>query len=213
MDEGSGTRVADHSGLGNHGALAPASAATTAWKPGRRGTALEIPDVDGTSVTVSSSPSIDSARRALTVAAWVYRAVSTVDDSHVVVASRQYGTASRELYNVALQQNTLVAWLFSEPPAARISVRADRSAPLGTWVHVALTWDGAVARLYQNGTPVGSLPFSSTMPSSPNPLLLGNNANSDGLNQPLVGRMDEVHLYARALSPTDLVALMAATSP
>jgi len=72
-------------------------------------------------------------------------------------------------------------------------------------------YDGAVARLYVNGAEVASEPQTGTFLSDTTPVILGGNGN-DGSNVPtelFPGRIDELMLFARALSPTEIAQLAA----
>jgi hypothetical protein len=212
LDEGTGTTAADRSVNRNHGRLILPLTGSS-WKPGRLGTSIEIPDQVGAAIRIEPSTSIDSVRTGLTLAAWVYRSAATVGSRNLAVISRQLEGTSRELYALTLQTGALTAWMYTVEPAPNTSLRATRGTPVATWFHAALTWDGKNLHLYQDGTEVGTATYSATIPTSANPLLLGNNANTSGIDQPLVGRLDEVRLYNRALSRTEIVDLMTATSP
>ena len=209
LDEGMGNSfINDRSGNNNHGGVAVLDLAT-AWTPGKVGRALEIPDVMGGAVVVQRTASIDSINSGLTIAAWVYRNAG-IRDRHHAVLSRQLGGASREFYNLAFHNDALIVWLYAESPAPTISVRATTgTAPLMTWIHVAVTWDGSTVRLYQDGAEVGTGPFTARMPAGTTPVLLGSNANNAIVNQPLLGRLDEVRLYNRALPREAILALIA----
>jgi hypothetical protein len=199
LDEGAGNSVVnDLSGKANHGKLTLVNM-DTAWQPGHIGRALEIPQLQGAAVVVASSDSINSIIGGVTISAWVFRNVDLGAKNMVVLSrQRERGTGNRELYNLAFDGNKLVGW-FADPGVASMAVRSTQAAPLMKWLHVAVTWDGSTVRLYQDGVAVGSGAYSSPIETSTNPLLLGNNANSEGLNQPLVGRLDQVRLYNRAL--------------
>jgi hypothetical protein len=206
LDEGAGNAlVQDRSGNGNSGGLAGIDLAT-AWKPGHAGGALEIPAIKGAAVLVGPSPSLDGTNKALTISAWVYR-LESIRNHNMTVASRQVDDSNREVYNLGFQSDVLIVWLYAAAPAAQISLRATGTSPLGQWIHVAVTWDGKTARLYQEGKPVGSVAYGGPLPASDNPVILGNNANSTGIDQPLGGRLDEVRFYARALSASEIAAL------
>ena len=212
MDEGRGAVVSDLSGASNHGSL-EGVAPTAAWTPGRRGTALEFPDTIGAAVEVPASPSTDAIRNGFTIAAWVYRSRAVAGERHTAILSRQLGTGNREIYTLAFHFEALIVWLYAPAPAPTISLAATTPAPVATWIHVAATWDGGTVRLYQDGAEVGQRPYTATLPPSPNPVVLGNNANATGLDQSLIGRLDEARLYDRALPREEILALIAATSP
>jgi RHS repeat-associated protein len=67
------------------------------------------------------------------------------------------------------------------------------------WKHVAATFDGAVMRIYSDGVEVAARPFSGTLPSTTNDLMIG---RTDEVVEPdfFQGRLDEVAIYNRALT-------------
>jgi hypothetical protein len=83
------------------------------------------------------------------------------------------------------------------------------SAPLtpNVWSHLALTYDGAVLRLYVNGVLSGSRSASGALPVSAGALRIGGNAL---WGEHFAGRIDEVRLWHRALSQAELQGEMAA---
>jgi len=208
-DQAGQARLTDSSGNGNDGALSGLDPASS-WVAGRRGSALTIPDTPG-GVLVEPRPSIDGLQR-LTLAAWVKRTANP-DGRHTSVISRHFENSSRELYNLAFNNNALVLYLFSQPPAAVISVASTTLAPLGQWIHVAFTYDGQIARVYQAGVQVAQLAYTGVFPSSPNQLVIGNNSNARVLSQPLIGQLDDVAVYNRALSAAEIAALAGGAVP
>lgn len=77
---------------------------------------------------------------------------------------------------------------------------------LNTWTHLAFTYDGSMLRLYKNGAIVDSLPASDVITTTTENFLIG-----DQLYQTthyyLTGKVDEVSLWNRALSPAELSCL------
>ena len=87
-----------------------------------------------------------------------------------------------------------------------------RRLATGTWIHVALTWDGTHRKVYVNGVldaedqPVGSLQ------SNADPLEIGGRmrdpANpAGGLTYAFIGLMDSIKLFNRALSDEEIAQL------
>jgi hypothetical protein len=176
------------------------------WVAGRRKTALAVPVASAMGgALVQPDPAIDGLQR-LTLAAWVRR-TQNLAGVHAAVISRHFENASREIYNLAINNNALVLYLFSQPPAAVISVASTAPIPIGTWVHVAFTYDGQTARVYQDGRSVAQLPYTGTFPSSPNQLVIGNNSNRRMLDQPLAGELDDIGVWNRALPLAEIQAL------
>ena len=77
---------------------------------------------------------------------------------------------------------------------------------LNTWTHVAGTFDGNEVKCYVNGTLAGSLPFIGTIvPSTSYPLAIGRLADPVwGPDRYFAGLIDEVRIWNRALSETEL---------
>ena len=70
-----------------------------------------------------------------------------------------------------------------------------------TWIHLAGTYDGATLRLYVNGVQVSSRAQTGAIAISTNPLQIG----GDTLyGQYFPGRIDEIRIYNRALSATEI---------
>ena len=73
--------------------------------------------------------------------------------------------------------------------------------PLGTWSHLASTYDGTNLRFYVNGVLVATKATSGAMPNTANALHIGGNAV---WGEYFSGLIDEVRIYNRALSASEL---------
>jgi hypothetical protein len=80
-----------------------------------------------------------------------------------------------------------------------------------TWVHVATTYDGARLRVFINGKAAGSKAISGRTCVSGQPLAVGaKNAPAKGLLEAFWdGRLDDVRIYDRALTLTEIGQLAA----
>ena len=136
----------------------------------------------------ATAPGLDVSS-GLTFAAWV-RPARGERRFPVLVAERRRGTAA------ALGgRRGRTAW--------RKGVRVDAGLRNGRWSHVALTWDGAVARLFVDGEPAGRR-------SAPGPLgrvvrlrLGGDPARKAWLR----GRIAGAEVHGRALGAAEIAAL------
>ena len=196
FSEGSGTTVTDASVYGNTGTINGAS-----WtSQGRFGSALNFNGA-GNWVTVNDSEALDLTT-GMTLEAWAYPTAAT-------------GTWT----TIALKEappNALAYMMQADPsnhPSAYISTNAGglqgvigpQTLPLNTWTHLAATYDGAMLSLYVNGTVVASTFVSGNILTSGGPLRFG---GTSIWGEYFAGTIDELRLYNRALSETEIQADM-----
>src|SRR6266446_2472758 len=197
FDDGSGTTVTDLSGNGNTGTITGAT-----WSSlGKFSNGLRF---DGISnwVTVNDSDSLDLTG-GMTLEAWVYPTVATGNWTTVLLKEAPPG------FNLAYH-------LQGDPsghPSSYIMTEASGlqglvgigTLLLNTWTHLAATYNGAMFFLYVNGTVVASQPVSGNIPPSIGPLRLGGNSI---WGEYFAGTIDEVRIYNKALSQTEIQADM-----
>ena len=87
-------------------------------------------------------------------------------------------------------------------------IRAPASAaiPVNTWSHVAVTYNGTTFTLYRNGAVVATSATSGMIQTTATPLRIGGNVPYGEYFQ---GRIDDVRVYNRALSATEIQTDMA----
>jgi hypothetical protein len=195
FDETAGTAVTDASGQGNHGTINGATRTTA----GRYGAALSFDGINDW-VTVADAASLDLTNR-LTVEAWVFP--TALNSWETVVLKEAPGDLVYALYgdNNARRPG---AWL----RLAGVSTSAVGPAvlPLNGWSHLAMTYDGAQVSLFVNGTLVRSVARTGLMSNTTGALRIGGNAVwTEFFN----GRIDEVRIYNRALTASEIQADMA----
>jgi hypothetical protein len=193
FDESSGTTAIDSSGTGNAGALSGPTRVTG----GRYGGALSF---DGANdwVTVADANSLDVTRS--TISAWVQpAALGTV--WRTVGFKEQPGGMVYALY---ANQDT-------SRPVGQVNVGVEVNAvgpstlPLNAWTYLASTYDGTAVRLYVNGTLVTTTAVTGSLPASTGPFRIGGNSIwAEWFN----GLIDEVRVYSRALSSSEIQADM-----
>lgn len=75
--------------------------------------------------------------------------------------------------------------------------------PLGEWVHVACTYDGADIRAYIDGVEVARVSENNAVGSGdPSPIAVANTAPN--WNEPFIGALDRVRVWRRARSATEI---------
>jgi hypothetical protein len=86
-----------------------------------------------------------------------------------------------------------------------------RTLPVNTWKHVTATYDGSWLRVYIDGRAAGAKPVSGRTCVNAEPLAVGakNNPTKGLLEAFWDGRLDDVRVYTRALTLTEIGQLAA----
>jgi hypothetical protein len=191
--------IGDASGSGNVGTISGA-----VWNPaGRFGGALSFDGVDDWA-TVPDSNSLD-VTSALTLEAWVNP--SQVRDWTTVMMKEQVGNLAYGLY-----ANSDLS--LGNRPSGHVftlndnNLRGGSTLPVNAWTHLALTYNGSTVRLYINGAEAGAIPSTgNAVVTSAAPLHIGGNSI---WGEWFSGLIDEVRIYNRALTQTEIAADMSA---
>ena len=81
------------------------------------------------------------------------------------------------------------------------------SSPTGSWQHIAITYNGSQIQAYLNGTPVG-IPQNMNLGALTDTLQVGSWISGANNFDFFSGTVDEVRIYDRALSQTELQSVM-----
>jgi hypothetical protein len=84
---------------------------------------------------------------------------------------------------------------------------ADVNLQSGVWQQFVVERSGSTISLYFDGQLAGSGPVSGSVGASGNPLLVGARNSQDGRNFTLDGEIDEVAMWKRALSSSEILKL------
>jgi hypothetical protein len=139
-----------------------------------------------------------------TISLWVYRAGATSDWVRMVgkgdSTNRNYGVwyGPSVGYQVLFQQ-------YNSSGGAVLQAQSAGTIPAGAWTHVAVTQTGTTGRIYINGVLDGTATRSGTPATSADPLTFG----YAGFHTYHYGSMDEVRMYTRALSASEIAKLAA----
>jgi hypothetical protein len=189
FNEESGTSVSDASGNGHTGTISGAT-----WSAqGRFGNALAFNGLNQW-VTVPHSSQLNLTT-ALTLEAWAFPTAAS-GPRDILLKEGSTG----DLYN-------LYARNWRGLPEANVFVGGTNRVAEGpglsanVWTHVASTYDGTTLRLYLNGVEAASTVVSGPIATSPGPLRIGGNSLWGEYFQ---GRLDEVRIYNRALTPAEI---------
>src|SRR5262249_44670786 len=196
FDEGSGTTVADASGNGNIGTLVNGPL----WTAGRVGNGLYFDGIDD-NVTVPDSASLHLSS-SFTLSAWVNPTVAQSDFTTALAKN----TASDHVYFLYATSgsgycgNTGFPLAGANLSGAQQVICNSSGLPLNTWSYLTSTYDGSNFKYYVNGSLSQTVPFSGTIDPSTGTLQIG--ASHFGEN--FKGFIDEVRIYSRALSDTEI---------
>jgi hypothetical protein len=200
FDEPSGTSAADSSGNGLTGTLTSGAAFTNA---GKYGGAVAFDGVDDY-VNVPDDNLLDL--NTFTLEAWVYP--TTLSTPWRSVIFKEDATANRQAYSLYASNGSAFPTVEVGNPAGSGVITKAGSATISanTWTHLAATYDGSALKVYKDGTLIGTQSLTGTLTTSTHPLKIGGNAIY--WNEWFEGRIDEVKLYDRALSATEIAADM-----
>lgn len=161
---------------------------------------------DGTNqyVEVPDSPTLDPVA-GLTVEAWVY--LSNYAGSPMAVVSKDDEAANRQyMLNVVGSATNPVFRANVKLPTGYFSLTGTNGIPASTWTHAAMTFDGTSLKLYYNGALDSSLSVTGLLAKTSRPLRIGRG----GPGSYFAGNIDEVSLYGRALSNSEVQGLVSA---
>ena len=182
FSEGAGTVAADSSGNGNHAALLNGPPAWTTR--GHVGKGLVGDGVDDIVVLpVTETLNLTSA---FTFEAWV-------SPDNFNRARYLWSTPHANL--ILFPGGYFYGYITATGGFTSIGSPA---IPLQAWTHVAMTYDGAAVRLYLDDILVDIEPASGTLPTSLQPMTLGDGGGG------FSGGLDEVRMYRRALNATEI---------
>ncbi len=203
FDEGVGTTVVDHSGNRHDGTLTGGR-----WIPdGEFGGALHLGGSDY--VTVDNFP---NARSSLSVSAWVRSTDMPVDGFETLLSTELVFEAGWELNLEKLDSGQTIQSAYWDPLIKGYTHFDCPCMPSGRWVHLVSILDGVAHTLsvFVDDQLVGVVsapdPISPGEPS----LLIG---TWSGAQRFLVGDIDDIAIYSRALVPEEVTGLGAHPPP
>jgi hypothetical protein len=201
FNETSGTTARDTSGYAHHGTISGA----TRTSQGRFGNALAFDGADDR-VTVSDAPRLDLGSSG-TMAAWVR--LDRLGRWHGIIAKGSVNDDAKHNYAIEVTPANVLRCILGNGASF---VRVDSSATLvaGRFYHVACTWTATRVDVYIDGVLSRSMSHALSPAGNTAPLFLGQfGGNADRLD----GRIDEVRVYGRALSVSEIRADMTRPIP
>jgi hypothetical protein len=195
MNEGSGTVTSDGSGNSNNGTIANAT-----WATGKFGSALNF--MAGSSILIASTAALNISDY-ITLSAWIYPRSAGQNDAGRIISKRDPAD-----YGLALGSGASVNFVTN----GRFYAGSGPTA-LNEWHHVVATFDKDLSsnqiKIYVDGIlkGQGTLP---SITSTQGQVYIGNRGDNivafDGV-------IDDVRIYSRALSASEVTALYALPDP
>jgi prepilin-type N-terminal cleavage/methylation domain-containing protein len=208
FDEGTGTIAYDLSGYGNNGTLNNFNFTTTSgWTTGKIGKAL-IFDGSNDWVRVSNSPSLDINKN-ISVFAWVNR--SRIVDWERILGKFYWSGYETGSWQLDLGQGYLRCIFNINGIWRSANAPAGTNNATGTWYFVGCVYDGSVIYNYINGELKATFMASGNIPTTTYPLAIGATSNGTAIQNVIQGIIDEVRIYNRALSDSEIKYLYEAT--
>jgi hypothetical protein len=156
---------------------------------------------DGTDdyVEIPHSSSLDITG-AITIDAWIYRNSS----AHTGLLNKG-AIGTNGVYDLALYQNKF----YFRINGAALNMPSNADIPVNAWTHIAGTYDSATstAKIYINGVLDNTQSYSGTINTDTNPLHIGLYGSP---NLFFSGKIDELEIFNRALTQTEIQAIYTA---
>jgi hypothetical protein len=217
FDDGTGSSTAaDATGNGNTGTLTDFSDATfsSMWVPGRFGDGILLNSAGDTNDYVSVSDDsfldVNNTSKAFTIAAWVK--LNGVQSNGAPILYK--GVTGFEQYGLDITGGQFRCIIRNSSGKSSQSVSSTFSPTPGVWYHVVCIWsaspqqhyiyiDGAFNNTYSGGG------FLTSGYVTNHALTIGSKETSltSGYNVPFQGEVDDVRLYKRVLTPSDIYEL------
>jgi hypothetical protein len=188
FDDGKGTAAADASGKKNDGALT----GEAAWVEGKVKGAISFPEGKESYVAVATVNGIAAGNTAHTVAAWVKVAKLPENRAWILLLGSE-GEGSHH-------------WLINNAGETQFGVwggnQAKPALAVGQWKHVAITFDGKTLTGYLDGQKTESTEATFNLQGVPLTVAQTHNGENG-----FEGQVDDLRVYARALSDKEVAEL------
>ena len=197
FDENTGTTAADSAGNGHSGTLTSGAA----WTTGQTGSSVNLDGVnDYVQVGAQSSFVMSSAA---SFSSWIYPTGPGSDPTYGGIIVNREGE-----YEIARTPNGTIQWAFANTTPGWNWTNTGAVAPLNQWSHLAVTYDNGTIKTYLNGnlahTYNGAGSIGDAIPSQNDFRIGGRQASA----QYFQGRIDEVRIYNRALTGSEVSSLL-----
>jgi plastocyanin len=185
---------------GNNGSLQNG----TTFAPGKVGQAFSFDGADDQIVVPHNAN--QNGGTAITIDAWINLSASL--HGQPIANKRSAGNIGGYTFETThspFGPDNSLSWVIMIGGVYKTLVTPANVLTLGTFQHVAATYDGAMMRIYVDGVEKGNMAATGSIDPTTDPLLIGRNAVS--LNIDWHGLIDELEIFNRALSATEIAAI------
>jgi hypothetical protein len=142
----------------------------------------------------------------MTISAWVNR--SSNPSARQTIVSYKEGNGVNMGFVLCYEGPTDFPRIYVQVNGTWMNATSATAAPSGTWVHLAGWYDGANIRIYVNGVQAAQTAAAGTMTNNASQnCVIG--ARADAAQHFFPGRIDDVRVYSRALTATEIQVLAA----
>ncbi|HYY41365.1 MAG TPA: LamG-like jellyroll fold domain-containing protein, partial [Pyrinomonadaceae bacterium] len=196
FDEGMGLSTADTSGGAHNGTLQNA-----AWAVGKTGPGAI--NFNGTNSYVDmGAPASLNMTTGMTLGAWIYPTGSGSDSYWGGIIINKEGE-----YEITRAADGTIRWALANSNPGWTWINTGYVAPLNQWTHITVVYDQGAVSTYANGALVHSYAGAGAIgdvDGSQNNFRVG---GRQAVPQYFQGRIDEVRVYGRALTPSEVATL------
>jgi PKD repeat protein len=171
-----------------------------AWSTGAEGYALNFDGVNDFVEFVSSDFDLSST---VTISAWINPTV-IADYPRIAGKTHTSDVNPWVIWGLTINNNGKVLLELASPSGKRGYARSSSTIPTNTWTHVAGTYDSASVKIYVNGQLEGTRSFSEQLAINGEPFSIARSSYGGNFFD---GRIDEVRVYDRPLSSTEIYEL------
>lgn len=208
LDERNGAQLfADASGNGNSGTCG--GACPIMGVAGKVGTAATFNSTSKAmvqdSIVIQDSPSLRLNQ--FTIALWVLP--TQVKNGYQLLVAKEASSGYSRNYALFIVPNSLqlryAAW--ASDCVTRLAANSSGSMTLGTWNHIAFTYDGNTEEFYLNGVPDSAIAAPAAgLCQAAVPVKIGMETSAF---LPYTGRLDDLRIYNQALTAAEVASLFA----
>ena len=195
-----GTSILDRSGNGFNGYLVGSNNATSSSKTiGKLGQGFSFAGLNSGGIDLGNNAALTPAN--FTIAGWVNIASSTYNYNEIFSSDRDCCSVYNGL-GLSIIAGKLSGNIWN---STQYNITSTGSIPTSKWTHVAFTYNGTTKSLYINGV-LDKSTAQTVNPGTPASFdtYIGSMGQSSGAVYTLQGKLDDIRLYNRALSASEI---------